>query len=355
MKKQLKSTLAIALAALALAAPAEAAGLKKIAEIAIPGAPISAFGTIYIDQGTGRGYLADKDNKAIDVIDTDTDRYLTRITGFVGTGKSGDTSGPNGFLTVGGEGWSGDGDSTVKVIDLKSGTITDTIATGGNRRIGELAYDSKNHIVIAANQNDQIPFLTLISTAKGHKILARIPVRGAINGLERSAYYAPKGKFYTDLPELDGAKGRGALAEIDPVAGKLTRLIALDGCNAHSLAQVSASRFYVGCNASPDKPVGPMAVVDVEMGKLVALIPGLGGTGQTAANPKTGQYYAATGNPDGSTLTIVDIKTTTLVQKIPEAYASHSLAVSLRNNHVYLPTIAKDGPCGGCILVYAPE
>ncbi len=353
--KTRRYVLAITLAAVALTGPAAAAGLKKVAEIAIPGAPITAFGTIYIDQSTGRGYFADKDNKAIDVFDTGTDRYVSRIAGFVGTGKSGDTSGPNGFLTVGGEGWGGDGDSTVKVIDLKSGKITDTISTGGSKRIGELAYDSKNHIVIAANQNDQEPFFTLISTDAGHKILARIPVPSATQGIERSAYYAPTGKFYADIPELDGAKSRGALAEIDPVAGKLTRLIPLDGCNPHSLAQVSATRFFVGCNASPGNPVGPMAVVDVKTGKLVANLPGLGGTGETAVNPKTGQYYGATGNTDGSTLTVVDIKTMKLVQKIPEAYASHSLAVSLRNNHVYLATIAKGGPCGGCILVYAPE
>src|SRR3979411_1002615 len=66
--------------AIALAGTAHGQGLKKAASIAIPGGPINSFGVMYIDQGTGLGYLADKDNKAVDIIDTKTDTYAGRIT-----------------------------------------------------------------------------------------------------------------------------------------------------------------------------------------------------------------------------------------------------------------------------------
>jgi hypothetical protein len=50
----------------------------------------------------------------------------------------------------------------------------------------------------------------------------------------------------------------------------------------------------------------------------------------------------------------VDIKTGKLVQKIATPKESRSLGVSLGNNRVYLATTAKDGQCGGCVMVFAP-
>src|SRR5258708_38618846 len=85
-----------AAAAIACIGAAQAEGLKQIGTIAIPGGPINSFGVMYIDQGTGLGYLADKDNKAVDIIDTKTDTYVGRITGFTGTTNGGARSGPNG-------------------------------------------------------------------------------------------------------------------------------------------------------------------------------------------------------------------------------------------------------------------
>ena len=48
----------------------------------------------------------------------------------------------------GGHVWAGDGDSTIKVIDLKAMKVTDTIKTGGGTRLDEMAYDPKNMIFI---------------------------------------------------------------------------------------------------------------------------------------------------------------------------------------------------------------
>jgi DNA-binding beta-propeller fold protein YncE len=349
----LRRALLLALMLLPASLAAQAAGLKEIGKIDIPGEPITAFGTIYVDQKAGRAYLADKDNKAMDVIDTRSDRYVGRIAGLVGIRQSGDVTGPNGFLTTGRQGWIGDGDSTVKVVDLKSGKILDSISTGGTKRIGELSYDPKRQVVLAANPNDKPGFVTLISAKPGHKIIARIGLPDATDSIERSIYNPATGRFYVNIPELGGVKNRGGLAVIDAGAGKLLRIIPLEGCNPHGIAQ-SGARLYLGCGSRDDQPVGSMGVVDVKQGKLVANVAGLGGSGEWALNSRTGQIYAASGNKGSNMLNIIDYKALKLVDQVKAHAGAHSIAASSANNHVYFPTVSKGGPCGGCILVYAP-
>ena len=347
-------------AAVALVAPAHAEGLKQVGTIPIPGAPITSFGVITIDPSGGRGYLADKDNAAVDIIDTRTDTYVGRIGGFAGNSKGGASSGPNGIIVVndGAELWASDGDSTIKVIDPKAGKIVDTIATGGKKRANAMAYDPKDRIVIVANPNEEPPFLSLVSTQPGHKILAKIPVEDAAESLERSEFYAPTGTFYTDVPTLRADHAKGALAETDPKTGKLT-LHEMDHCNPHSVAIVSDATMFLGCAMTPagaPAPGGELAIFDVGTGKAVSYLAGLGGQGDTAINPALGLFYqSASNNTDGPKLRVIDIKSRKLVQAIPTSIGAHSMAVDVARNHVYLPTTAKDGPCGGCIQVFAPQ
>src|SRR5215211_8860906 len=122
--------------AIAVTMPAHAQALKQVGTIEIPGEPITQLGVMTIDQKSGLGYLAEKDNKAVDVFDTKTNKYVSRIAGFVGQTNNGDASGPNGVVVVndGAELWVSDGDSTIKIIDLKAGKVTATLATGGKLR-----------------------------------------------------------------------------------------------------------------------------------------------------------------------------------------------------------------------------
>jgi len=69
-------------------------------------------------------------------------------------------SGPDGVVVVGNQVWAGDGDSTVKVIDLKTNKIADTIKTGGTTRVDEMAYDPKDQIFIGINNAEEPPFAT---------------------------------------------------------------------------------------------------------------------------------------------------------------------------------------------------
>ena len=351
--------------ALACAASADAQTFNQVARIEIPGTPIENYGVMTIDQATGLGYLADKDNKAVVVFDTRTDKYVTRIGGFVGMTRNGNTSGPNGLAVVNSgpniysppELWVSDGDSTVKVIDLQSGKIAATIHTGGTNRANAMAFDPKNQVVIVANSNDEVPFFSLISVdpKQKHRVVAKLPVPQSAENLERSAWHAPSGTFYTAIPVFSADKTKGLLAQTDPKSGTIVKLHELERCHPHSLSIVSDTTIFLGCSTShgPDrKPGGDMAVFDIASGKIETYGAGWGGNGGSTVNPGRGQYYHATTN---GALVVVDTKTRQLVQKVPTWNGVRSLGVNLATNKVYVATTAKGGPCGGCIVSFAPE
>src|SRR5580700_10899777 len=149
-------TMAAALATVVIGGDAVAAGVKLLTTIDIPGEELKLFDIGTVDAAAGRYYIADRSNKGVDIFDTKTNKYVGRVEGFVGVvmkdGKPvGSASGPNGVAldAKNHELWVGDGDSTLKVVDLKSNPpkITQTIVTGGTKRADELAVDTKDGIV----------------------------------------------------------------------------------------------------------------------------------------------------------------------------------------------------------------
>lgn len=358
MSRYIGTTLVAAALAVAFAGSAGAKELKQIGAIKMPGATLESFDIGWVDQATNRYFLADRSNKSVDIIDAKNDKYLTRITGFVGDGPKGNVSGPNGVVAIknGTEVWAGDGDSTVKVLDVKAGKIVDTISTGGKKRADEIAWDPKNEVFIVANDADEPPFLTLISTKRGHKILGKIEFPNATDGIEQTAYNPLDGMFYVDIPEIDKQKAKGGLAVVDPKTAKLVKILPVDNCIPHGLAKGPGSTMFIGCNAGTKKDTlaGEMAVFDTKQGKVTATISGAGGSDEAIANEKAGQWYAATSNDrTGPGLAVMDIKTNKVVQKVSTATGAHSVAVSHANNHVFVPERASNG-CG-CIMVLQPK
>ena len=357
MRLRASSQFVVAAIALAIAGPADAQSVKPVATIQIPGTPINQFGSLTIDQESGLGYLADKDNKGVVVFDTKTDTHVSLIAGFVGMAKSGNTSGPNGIVVVNGgaEVWVSDGDSSITVIDTKSGAPKAKIVTGGTARANGMAFDPNSKVVIVANSNDAPPFLSLISTEPDHKIIAKIEIPESGENLERSAYHAPSGTFYTVIPVFRADTTKGLLAQTDPRSGKLVKLHEIEGCHPHSLSIVTDQTIFMGCSnghGPTPKPGGDMAIFDIATGKVEALSTGLGGNGGSTINPKLGLYYHATTT---AAVVVVDIKSRKLAQKVPTSVEARSLDVSLASGRVYLATTANNGPCAGCIQVFAPE
>ena len=149
-------------------------GYARLGTIAIPGKPLLTYDIGFVDSAVRRYYLSDRSNAGIDVFDTASNRFLTRIAGnarlgqFAGQKASNDFSGPNGVSPAEpGRLWAGDGDSTVKVMDLRTGQVVNSIGTGGTARANELSYDPDDHIMLVANEADKPPFVSLLSTRPG--------------------------------------------------------------------------------------------------------------------------------------------------------------------------------------------
>src|SRR6058998_1105855 len=90
--------------------------------------PLMSFDISFVERSSQTYFLADRSNKAIDIFDASSNTFETRVAGFVGFTGNNDTSGPNGVVVVHDrdEVWAGDGNSTVKVIDLGTDSIVAT-------------------------------------------------------------------------------------------------------------------------------------------------------------------------------------------------------------------------------------
>src|SRR5215470_2389442 len=166
--------------------------LKTI--VPIPGG-LTSFDIAFVDANIHTFVLADRTNKAIDVVNTMSNKVIAQRTAnppFVGIVASpANASGPNGVIIVDQrELWVTDGPvlkgcvpsptglrcntstaladittpSSVKVIDLRTGAMIANISTGGVRRTDELCEDVKHEVVLAANDDAADNFLAFINT-----------------------------------------------------------------------------------------------------------------------------------------------------------------------------------------------
>jgi DNA-binding beta-propeller fold protein YncE len=356
-----KVLMASALAAMTFAGAAAAAELKKIAEIPIPGVPLESFDISFVDQKSQRYYLADRSNKSLDVFDAKDNKFIGRVGGFIGpvmvNGKvNNDKSGPDGVVIVGNTAWVGDGDSTVKIIDLKSMKVVDTFSTGGESRVDEMAYDPKDQVFIGINNAEEPPFATLVSTKPGHKILAKIPFPDATDGAEQPGYNAADGKFYVSIPELKKDVHNGGVAVIDPKTAKLVKIIPVQNCHANGLAFGPKQNFVLGCTADGKEMPANITIMNAKTGAVVANVADIGGADMVAYGKKNNHYYTASRNmPEGPVLGVIDATTNKLLQKIAlKGGNPHSVAVNDSNGHVFVPVGAQNGGCS-CIHVYGVQ
>ena len=117
---------------------------------------------------------------------------------------------------------------------------------------------------------------------------------------------------------------------------------------------MSETTIFLGCSsahAPAPKPGGDLAIFDIGAGKIVSRGAGLGGNGSSDLNPGARRYYHAT---TAATLVVVDTQTRQPVEKLATSQGARSVAVDPATGKVYLATSAKEGPCGGCVQVYAP-
>jgi hypothetical protein len=325
----------------------------QLAVLAVTGNALASFDIGWSDR-TGAYYLADKTNAAIDFIDGKTGTMLGQATGFAGVKATQALSGPNGVTSAPNlhEVWAGDGDSTVKVVDSKTFKVTDTVSTGGKSRADELSYDPKDHVVMVANDQDQPPFLTFISTAS-KTVVGKIDMPQATMGLEQSGWDAATGLFYLSIPATTTNAG-GELDELNPTAMTISKVYPLTNCNPAGLGIAPHSHVMLGCTAYPAN----VQIVDARNGSTLATITKVGGVDEVFYNSGAHQFYVAaqsmtadgtkTGTPT-PVVGIIDARTNQWLQNIPTVLGAHSVAADLKNDHIFVPQR------GVGVVIYGPS
>jgi hypothetical protein len=348
---------------------------------------IATFDISFVDPKLGLYVLADRTNASVDFFNARDATFTKRVGGFAGQkfkadGKTADNtiSGPDGVVIVRDrEVWAGDGDSTVKVIDINTSTITDKISTGGKFRCDEMAWDSDDHILAVANNADVPPFVTLIDTDT-HKVLSKIVFDGkngtpdaTDTGIEQPQWSPKTGLFYVSVPQIvpnDAAKG--GVSVIDPSSMSVTATFPVTNCTPAGLTIGPNNEALIGCSGafgtSPNV-VTQSLIINIKSGKVVATLP-VGGSDQVWFDAATQHYYlAARNNADNTgklvpSLGTIDARTHAFDGVAPTSTSAHSVAADRVSHHVFVPiglvaAGASDptNPCPatGCIAVFLPS
>jgi hypothetical protein len=150
-------------------------------------------------------------------------------------------SGPDGVTSHGIWIYAGDGDSTLKVIDLRQAPpngIVQSVSTGGTTRVDEMALTLDGTLLLAANNAEDPPFATLfhangdsVGQSNVSKIIkvevpnAIIPT-GAGLSIEQPTWEPSTQRFYTSIPIIAGP-GPGPVGGCN--FGQLSGPITCDG------------------------------------------------------------------------------------------------------------------------------
>jgi hypothetical protein len=392
-----------------------------LAAVQIPGKPLRSFDISWVNPHRAEYYLADRSNAGIDIIDTQTLKFKRTIGGFVGikltvTGiVNNNLSGPDGVTSHGRWLYAGDGDSTLKVIDLNAvppaAPIKQTLSTGGTTRLDEMALTTDGTILLTANNAEDPPFATLFNANGDNAVsnvskIAKLTVDLAIVpagfglSIEQPAWEPKTARFYTSIPIIANNPtgcNFGQLAgpitcdggmlvtdpfnltttpavAFDPVTN--TGVVPLNACGPNGATVGPNENIVLGCTPA-NNPANKTTLVINAKTKNYANIGGITGSDEVWFNSGDDRYYTgSSGNNLPPTvpptvravLGVID-GTSVLIETIPQSSASHSVAVDSKRNRIFVPQVAPravvgiggdvtavgEGICGstnGCIGVY---
>ena len=305
-------------------------------------------------------------------------------------------SGPDGVTSHGRWLYAGDGDSTLKVIDLdapNASAIKQTIKTAGTTRVDEMALNTEGTLLIAANNAEDPPFGTLFR-ANGNagtsatSIIARVTVdpaiipEGAGLSIEQPAWEPRTRRFYTSVPQIaNNPTGctfggpifcQGGLLIVDPnnlpaptstvtIDGKSvpvvvigafnpttnTGVFPLNECGPNGATVGPHANLLLGCTPQ-NVPTNRSTLVINAQSKNFANIGNITGSDEVWFNTGDGRYYTASnrdcGKPGGcpapaggAVLGVIDAETNLLIEKIPQGQNSHSVAADSKRNLIFVP------------------
>lgn len=322
-----------------------ASAYVKLATISIP----MAAGDVdiaWVDPGSHIFYVADRLIHGIDMIDTTNNTFLGTMGGFIGA-KEGPRRGPNGIMVIAdrNELWAGDGDSTVKVVDLKTRSVVATIPTGGTNRANDVAYDPADGVVIVGNDLDKVPFETFISVTT-RTVVGKMMFTN-YTGLQQSVWNPANGLFYISVPGTSTNPG-GEVDVVDPKSMKTLQVYPLpNNYLPHGMALGPNQQLLLVQSPDGLKANGraQTIVMNATNGEIVATIPQVGGGDEVWYNPGDNRYYiganqmtadGSSSAPEVSVVGVVDAASNLWIENIPTGSAS-SLAADPSNNHLFVP------------------
>lgn len=379
---------ALAMPLLAMAGPVGHARADEhmvlVDTIDVGGKGLGAFDISFVDPKLNLYVLADRTNASVDFFNAQDATFMGRVSGFAGVVLTNGVannglSGPDGVVIVGDkEVWAGDGDSTVKVIDIATHNIVDTISTNGKFRCDEMAWDSADHILAVANNADTPPFVTMINTDT-HQVVKQIVFDGsgttpnATNGLEQPQWSDKTGLFYVSVPQVGTDPAQGGLSVIDPSSMSVVATYLVQQCGPAGLTLGPNNQALLGCAASfgtSPNVLTQSLIIDITTGTVVAAIPQVGGSDQVWYDAGTRQYYlGARSNQNSSGVTTpvlgaIDAVGNVFDGNVATSTSAHSVAADKVSHHVFVPIgFAAAGasdptspcPTKGCIAVYLPS
>jgi hypothetical protein len=387
---------------------------KCVTAIHIPGNPLRSFDISWVNPDRAEYYLADRSNSGIDIIDTKTLKFKRTIGGFAGVVLNGsgavnnNKSGPDGVTSHGRWLYAGDGDSTLKVIDLNAPTLSalkQSISTGGTTRLDEMALTPDGTIIIAANNAEDPPFATLFqangdAATSAVSVITKITVDPSIIptgfglSIEQPTWEPKTERFYTSIPviannppgcnygQLPGAiTCDGGMLVVDPfdlttptaVVGAFNPatnigVVPLHACGPNGATVGPNSNLMLGCTPGNNPSNTGTLVINAKT-KNYANVAGITGSDEVWFNDGDGRYYlGASKAAGGAVLGVVD-ETSVFIEGIPQSTGSHSVAADSKKNLIFVPQVAPksvvgaggdtttvgEGLCGsmsGCIAVF---
>jgi len=384
---------------------------KCLTAIAIPGNPLRSYDISWVNPNRGEYYLADRSNAGIDIIDTTHLTFKRTIGGFVGIklnakgGVDNNHSGPDGVTSHSHWVYAGDGDSTLKVIDLfaTSNPIKQSISTGGTTRLDEIALTADGRLLFGANNAEDPPFGTLFeANGNDHTSHVRVIIRvtvdpaimpaGAGLSIEQPAWDQTTKRFYTSIPVIaDNPPGcnfgqlagpvtcHGGVLVTDPhnpkaVEGAFnpathTGVVKLAACGPNGATVGVDDELMLGCTPGNNPSDTQTTIFSAKTTQSVS-VNGITGSDEVYFNAGDRRYYlGASKNPGGAVLGVVDAETKFFIEKVPQSSGSHSVAADSHHNLIFVPqnapvavvgtggdtTAVGAGICGtsnGCVAVY---
>jgi hypothetical protein len=370
---------------------------KCLTAVQIPGNPLQSYDISWVNPNRAEYYLADRSNAGIDVINTYNLTFKRTIPGFVGAklnsagAVNNNISGPDGVVSHGRWLYAGDGDSTLKVIDLdapNASAIKQSIPTGGTTRVDEMALTTDGELLLAANNAEDPPFATLfIANGDGFfshvTIITKITIdptivpEGAGLSMEQPAWDRKTRRFYVSVPiiannpkgcNFDGAAGditcNGGLLVIDPTRVSTptatigafdpttnTGVVPLNACGPNGATVGPHDNLLLGCTPANNPSDVTTLVINAKT-KNFANIGNIVGSDEVWFNKGDRRYYTAsnrnckiagapcpTAADQAAVLGVID-GTSVLIETIPQSSGSHSVAADSKRNLIFVPQSA---------------